>query len=65
MAMKDAEKLPGVPWTVNPPEMHRDDINLLQMRADEGPAVSCFLAVRPDAPAERALAPARFREDCD
>lgn len=59
------DKLLGVPWTVNPPYMFGDDINLLQMSADEGSIVSYFFAIEPDAMANRDFSSARFWEDCD
>lgn len=59
------DKLLGVPWTVNPPYMFGNEINLIQMSADEGSVVSYFWAVTPDALAKQYFASAKYWEDCD
>ena len=59
------DKLLGVPWTVNPPYMFGDEINLLQMHADEGSVVSYFWAIDSHALAGQDFSKAKFWEDCD
>ena len=59
------DKLLGVPWTVNPPYMFGDEINLLQMHADEGSVVSYFWAIDSLALADQDFSKAKFWEDCD
>lgn len=60
-----SDKLLGVPWTVNPREMRRDDVNLFQMRDDEGCIVSDFWAINNDDLKSGNLSAARFWVDCD
>ena len=62
---KHGDKLLGAPWTVNPPYMFGNDVNLLQMYADEGSIVSYFWAIKEQQLAGRDFASARFWEDCD
>ena len=60
-----ADKLLGVPKTVNPPYMFQDEISLIQMVADEGSVVSYFWAIDEQALAGQDFSAARFWEDCD
>ena len=59
------DRLLGIPWTVNPPDMSGSDINLMQMSADEGSVVSYCFAIGGQALGERDFSSARYWEDCD
>ena len=59
------DKLLGVPWTVNPPEMRREDVNLFQMGDNEGSIVSDFWAIHKDDLKNGNFSAARFWVDCD
>lgn len=60
-----SDKLLGIPWTVNPPDMSDDEINLLQMGDDEGSVVSDFWAISKKDLADMNFSAARFWEDVD
>lgn len=60
-----SDKLLGVPWTVNPPYMGNDEVNLFQMGDDEGSVVSDFWAIEKQSLADMNFSAARFWEDVD